>query len=61
MQEFFLNVKCKIRCLGTKTTIDSFIKWSESEIELNKNFHLAKHSVHKALCGKFLNVDLDPH
>lgn len=53
LQEFFLNVKCKIRALGTKTTINSFIKWFDSEIELNKKFHLAKHSIHKALCGKY--------
>ncbi|XP_050459094.1 cysteine--tRNA ligase, cytoplasmic [Cataglyphis hispanica] len=54
LNEFFLNVKCKIRCLGTKTTIDSFTKWFYPEIELNKNFHDAKHSIHKALCD---NID----
>lgn len=54
LNEFFLNVKCKIRSLGTETTINSFTKWSNSEMELNKKFHLAKHSVHKALCD---NVD----
>ncbi|CAL1683494.1 unnamed protein product [Lasius platythorax] len=54
LNEFFLNVKCKIRSLGTKTTINSFIKWFDSEIELNKKFHLAKHSIHKALCD---NID----
>ncbi|KAL6428134.1 hypothetical protein ACFW04_008475 [Cataglyphis niger] len=54
LNEFFLNVKCKIRCLGTKTTINSFTKWFQPEIELNKNFHDAKHSIHKALCD---NID----
>ncbi|XP_070154521.1 cysteine--tRNA ligase, cytoplasmic [Polyergus mexicanus] len=54
LNEFFLNVKCKIRCLGTKTTIDSFTKWFHPEIELNKNFYIAKHSIHEALCD---NID----
>ncbi|XP_020294610.1 cysteine--tRNA ligase, cytoplasmic [Pseudomyrmex gracilis] len=54
LNEFFLNVKCIIRSLGTKTTINSFTKWSDSEIELNKKFHFSKHSVHKALCD---NID----
>ncbi|KAM0734318.1 Cysteine--tRNA ligase, cytoplasmic [Formica fusca] len=54
LNEFFLNVKCQIRCLGTKTTIDSFTKWFHPEIELNKNFYIAKHSIHKALCD---NID----
>ncbi|XP_011700018.1 PREDICTED: cysteine--tRNA ligase, cytoplasmic [Wasmannia auropunctata] len=54
LNEFFLNVKCRIRSLGTSTTINSFIKWSYSEIELDKKFHLAKHSIHKALCD---NID----
>jgi len=47
-----LNVKCRIRSLGTKTTLNSFTKWSDSEMELNKKFHHAKHSIHEALCGK---------
>ncbi|XP_072748832.1 cysteine--tRNA ligase, cytoplasmic [Anoplolepis gracilipes] len=54
LNEFFLNVKCKIRSLGTKTTIDSFSKWFKPEILLNRNFHLAKHFIHKALCD---NID----
>lgn len=53
-QEFFLNVKCKIRSLGPQTTINSFAKWTGNEIELNKKFYLAEHSVHKALCGKII-------
>ena len=53
-QDFFLNIKCKIRSLGTSTTtiIDSFIKWSNLEVKLNEKFYLGKHSIHKALCGK---------
>jgi len=43
--------------LGTSTTINSFTKWSNSEVELDKKFHLAKHSIHKALCGKFLTLN----
>jgi len=43
--------------LGTSTTINSFTKWSNSEVELDKKFHLAKHSIHKALCGKFLSLN----
>ncbi|KAL6256918.1 hypothetical protein P5V15_011853 [Pogonomyrmex californicus] len=54
LNEFFLNVKCRIRSLGTNTTINNFIKWSNLEVELNKKFHLAKHSIHKALCD---NID----
>ncbi|EZA61226.1 hypothetical protein DMN91_005082 [Ooceraea biroi] len=54
LNEFFLNVKCKIRSLGTKTTISSFTKWSNHEMELNKKFHDAKHSIDKALCD---NID----
>ncbi|KYN07250.1 PREDICTED: cysteine--tRNA ligase, cytoplasmic [Cyphomyrmex costatus] len=54
LNEFFLNIKCKIRSLGTNTTIDSFIKWSDFEVKLNEKFYLAKHSIHKALCD---NID----
>ncbi|XP_012532522.1 cysteine--tRNA ligase, cytoplasmic isoform X1 [Monomorium pharaonis] len=54
LNEFFLNVKCRIRNLNTQTTLDSFLKWRKSEIELGKEFHLAKHAVHKALCD---NID----
>lgn len=43
--------------MGTNTTINSFIKWSNSELELDKKFHLTKHSIHKALCGKFLSFN----
>lgn len=54
LNEFFLNVKCRIITLGTNTTINSFIKWSNSEVELDKKFYLVKHSIHKALCD---NID----
>ncbi|XP_012061744.1 PREDICTED: cysteine--tRNA ligase, cytoplasmic [Atta cephalotes] len=56
LNEFFLNIKCKIRSLGTSTTtiIDSFIKWSNLEVKLNEKFYLGKHSIHKALCD---NID----
>lgn len=54
LNEFFLNVKCKIRCLGTQTSINTFVKWSNSEVELNQKFCTAKDSVHNALCD---NID----
>ncbi|EFN87140.1 Cysteinyl-tRNA synthetase, cytoplasmic [Harpegnathos saltator] len=54
LNEFFLNIKCRIRSLGKKTTIDTFAKWTDSEMELNRKFQVAKHSVHKALCD---NID----
>ncbi|XP_053995606.1 cysteine--tRNA ligase, cytoplasmic [Hylaeus anthracinus] len=54
LNEFFLNVKCKIRSLGTETNIDTFTKWRNSEMELNTKFCNAKDSVHNALCD---NID----
>ncbi|KZC10167.1 PREDICTED: cysteine--tRNA ligase, cytoplasmic [Dufourea novaeangliae] len=54
LNEFFLNVKCKIRSLGSETNINTFSKWTNSEMELNAKFSNAKDSVHNALCD---NVD----
>ncbi|XP_071573548.1 cysteine--tRNA ligase, cytoplasmic-like [Temnothorax nylanderi] len=54
LNEFFLNVKCRIRSLGTNTTINSFPKLFNSEVELNKKFLLAQDAIHKALCD---NID----
>lgn len=54
LNEFFLNVKCKIRSLGTGTTLKTFSKWNVTEIELNKKFFAAKDDVHIALCD---NID----
>ncbi|XP_076646851.1 cysteine--tRNA ligase, cytoplasmic [Halictus rubicundus] len=54
LNEFFLNVKCKIRSLGLETNINTFNKWTSSELELNTKFSNAKHSVHNALCD---NID----
>ncbi|XP_012216089.1 cysteine--tRNA ligase, cytoplasmic [Linepithema humile] len=54
LNEFFLNVKCKLRCLETKISFNCFTKWSDSEMELNEKFRHAKHSVHEALCD---NID----
>ncbi|XP_043255934.1 cysteine--tRNA ligase, cytoplasmic [Colletes gigas] len=54
LNEFFLNVKCKIRCLSTGTNINTFTKWRNSEMELNAKFCNAKDSVHNALCD---NID----
>lgn len=51
-------MKCKVRSLGTKTTIDSFVKWTDAEVELNKKFYLTEHSVQKALCGKQLSFSI---
>lgn len=54
LNEFFLNVKCQIRSLGNETTINTFNKWSDAELKLNKKFFEAKDSVHAALCD---NID----
>lgn len=51
LQEFFLNVKCRIRCLGAATKLQTFSKWTDDELELNKKFYSAKEAVHNALCG----------
>ncbi|XP_012280129.1 cysteine--tRNA ligase, cytoplasmic [Orussus abietinus] len=54
LNEFFLNVKCRIRNIGTGTSINTFSKWSDLEVELNKKFCSAKDAVHVALCD---NID----
>lgn len=47
-----MNVKCKIRSLGTETNINTFTKWRDSEVELNAKFCHSKDSIHNALCGR---------
>ncbi|XP_015118826.1 cysteine--tRNA ligase, cytoplasmic [Diachasma alloeum] len=54
LNEFFLNVKCKIRSLGTGTTLKTFSKWHEAELDLNKKLSAAKDAIHIALCD---NID----
>ncbi|XP_076249605.1 cysteine--tRNA ligase, cytoplasmic [Calliopsis andreniformis] len=54
LNEFFLNVKCIIRSLGSQTDINTFSKWTNFEMELNEKFYNAKDSVHNALCD---NID----
>lgn len=54
LNEFFLNVKCRIRSLGAGTTLKTFIKWSNPEFDLNTKFSKAKDEVHAALCD---NID----
>ncbi|XP_029056571.2 cysteine--tRNA ligase, cytoplasmic isoform X1 [Osmia bicornis bicornis] len=54
LNEFFLNIKCGIRSLGSETNINTFTKWTNSEIELNNKFSNAKDAVHAALCD---NID----
>ncbi|CAK9804730.1 Cysteine--tRNA ligase, cytoplasmic [Anthophora plagiata] len=54
LNEFFLNVKCKIRSLGSETNINTFTKWTNFEMELNEKFCNAKESVYNALCD---NID----
>lgn len=44
-------MKCRIRNIGSGTTIHTFAKWTEMEIELNNHLNVAKDEVHKALCG----------
>ena len=53
LNEFFLNVKCRIRKIGAAgTTINTFEKWSNFEVELNNKFCAAKDDIHNALCGR---------
>ncbi|XP_071636583.1 cysteine--tRNA ligase, cytoplasmic-like isoform X2 [Temnothorax longispinosus] len=47
LNEFFLNVKCRIRSY-------SFTKWFNSELELKEKFQFAKDSINIALCD---NID----
>ncbi|KAK9296991.1 hypothetical protein QLX08_009174 [Tetragonisca angustula] len=54
LNEFFLNVKCKIRSLGSETNINTFTKWTKSEVELNEKFYHARVLIHNALCD---NID----
>ncbi|XP_071639378.1 cysteine--tRNA ligase, cytoplasmic-like [Temnothorax longispinosus] len=56
LNEFFLNVKCRIRSLGTNTTINRFSKQfkNHSEVELKEKFELAENSIREALCD---NID----
>ncbi|CAD1477900.1 unnamed protein product [Heterotrigona itama] len=54
LNEFFLNVKCKIRSLGSETNINTFTKWMKSEVELNEKFYHVKNLIHNALCD---NID----
>lgn len=43
--------------MGSETNINTFIKWTNFEIELNEKFYNARDFVHNALCGKkvFIN------
>ncbi|XP_050312975.1 cysteine--tRNA ligase, cytoplasmic isoform X2 [Anthonomus grandis grandis] len=54
--EFFLNVKDATHqlTLSDATTFDTFTKWSELELNLNKKLLSAKENVHTALCD---NID----
>ncbi|KAG8035110.1 hypothetical protein G9C98_001600 [Cotesia typhae] len=54
VNEFFLNVKCQVRNLGTGVSLQTFTKWNSLELELNSKFSCAKDNIHKALCD---NVD----
>ncbi|XP_069680399.1 cysteine--tRNA ligase, cytoplasmic [Periplaneta americana] len=54
LNEFFLTVKDMTRCSASKTQIDSYQKWGNSELELNKKFIATKNSVHSSLCD---NID----
>ncbi|KAJ8668198.1 hypothetical protein QAD02_009861 [Eretmocerus hayati] len=56
LNEFFLNVKCRLRESGSaaSTSMNTFEKWTSSEIELNKKFCTAKDDIHEALCD---NID----
>ncbi|XP_008556056.1 cysteine--tRNA ligase, cytoplasmic [Microplitis demolitor] len=54
VNEFFLNVKCRIRDLGAGVTLQTFKKWGDLELALNSKFSRAKDNVHKALCD---NID----
>lgn len=39
--------------MGSQTDINTFAKWTKSEMELSEKFCDAKDSVHTALCGTF--------
>ncbi|KAF7266872.1 hypothetical protein GWI33_019804 [Rhynchophorus ferrugineus] len=53
--EFFLNIKDVTRNLSqTQTTFETFTKWSEYELNLNKKYLQTKENVHLALCD---NID----
>ncbi|KAH1026375.1 hypothetical protein HUJ05_000049 [Dendroctonus ponderosae] len=52
--EFFLNVKDVTRGLTQHTTFDTFTKWSDFELALNKKLLDTKEKVHLALCD---NID----
>lgn len=54
LNEFFLNVKDLTRNVGQQTTLDSFQKWGNKELELNQKFMEAKDAVHSCLCD---NID----
>ncbi|XP_014218904.1 cysteine--tRNA ligase, cytoplasmic [Copidosoma floridanum] len=55
LNEFFLNVKCKIRNVGSDgNSLDIFEKWGERELDLNNKFYTAKDDIHNALCD---NID----
>ncbi|XP_043468680.1 cysteine--tRNA ligase, cytoplasmic [Leptopilina heterotoma] len=54
INEFFLNVKCRIRNIGSGTTLSTFNKWTNADLEMNLKFTAAKEGVHKSLCD---NID----
>ncbi|XP_043497028.1 cysteine--tRNA ligase, cytoplasmic [Polistes fuscatus] len=54
LNEFFLNVKCRIRCSSNASNINLFSKWTDAEIDLNSKFFASKDSVHNSLCD---NID----
>ncbi|XP_023315626.1 cysteine--tRNA ligase, cytoplasmic isoform X2 [Trichogramma pretiosum] len=54
LNEFFLNVKCRIRKINHGKTIEIFDKWSEMELDMNNKFFTAKDNIHAALCD---NID----
>ncbi|XP_015186917.1 PREDICTED: cysteine--tRNA ligase, cytoplasmic [Polistes dominula] len=54
LNEFFLNVKCRIRCSSNAGNINIFSKWTDAEINLNSKFSASKDFVHNSLCD---NID----
>ncbi|XP_034944373.1 cysteine--tRNA ligase, cytoplasmic [Chelonus insularis] len=54
VNEFFLNIKCRMHSLLNNTTPTSFTKWKNNETELNEKFSSARNSIHNALCD---NID----
>ncbi|XP_012269862.2 cysteine--tRNA ligase, cytoplasmic [Athalia rosae] len=54
LNEFFLNVKNKIRQMSNNTTLNTFSKWNKAELELHNKFCATKDFVHAALCD---NID----